>query len=191
MKRWAIAVFVSLGAVGGSFAHPMDSPGTIYIDGVACNLPCQSYMAWSRKTLKAARVGTKGTANTSVANASEAPPKKRVAKRAVSVSATAPTPANKIGSLQTALTAPEPPSPTPMKETAAVDVETHDSAPALATSVTGAPSNERTSGVDAAVLAASQGSQWSTPSPSAAHCWPPVGVPAMSPGSAHARKVPS
>lgn len=32
-----------------SRAAPPDSPGTVYIDGVPCNLACQSYMAWSRR----------------------------------------------------------------------------------------------------------------------------------------------
>ena len=32
-------------------AAPQDLPGTIYIDGVPCNLPCQSYMGWWRQQL--------------------------------------------------------------------------------------------------------------------------------------------
>jgi hypothetical protein len=30
-------------------AAPLDSPDTVYIDGLPCNSACQSYMAWSRK----------------------------------------------------------------------------------------------------------------------------------------------
>jgi hypothetical protein len=30
-------------------AQPLDSPATVYIDGVPCNTPCQAYMEWSRR----------------------------------------------------------------------------------------------------------------------------------------------
>ena len=33
-------------------AHPLDPPGTIYIDGVPCNRACQAYMRWSQRTLE-------------------------------------------------------------------------------------------------------------------------------------------
>jgi hypothetical protein len=33
---------------------PLDSPDTIYIDGIPCNSLCQSYMAWSRRVLNRA-----------------------------------------------------------------------------------------------------------------------------------------
>jgi hypothetical protein len=81
MKRWAIVAFVNVSLVGGSFAHPLDPPGTVYIDGVPCNLPCQSYMAWSRQTLKASQASAKGAANASVAKASMVAPRKRISKR--------------------------------------------------------------------------------------------------------------
>ena len=34
-----------------SHGAPLDSPGTVYIDGTPCNRACQSYMAWSRQVL--------------------------------------------------------------------------------------------------------------------------------------------
>lgn len=38
-----------IGSAEPSQAAPLDSPGTIYIDGLPCNNACQSYMAWSRQ----------------------------------------------------------------------------------------------------------------------------------------------
>jgi hypothetical protein len=55
-KKWILltsALF--LGSAGMSQAHPLDSPDTVYIDGLPCNRACQSYMAWSRKTLSMSR----------------------------------------------------------------------------------------------------------------------------------------
>jgi hypothetical protein len=51
-KKWILLTSVlSLGSVGTSQAHPLDSPDIIYMDGLPCNSACQSYMAWSRQTL--------------------------------------------------------------------------------------------------------------------------------------------
>jgi TRAP-type uncharacterized transport system substrate-binding protein len=51
-KSWMMLTCVlSLGSVGTSQAHPLDSPDIVYIDGLPCNSACQSYMAWSRQTL--------------------------------------------------------------------------------------------------------------------------------------------
>jgi hypothetical protein len=36
-------------------AQPLDSPGTVYIDGVPCNTPCQAYMEWSRRVQEGSR----------------------------------------------------------------------------------------------------------------------------------------
>jgi hypothetical protein len=92
-------------------------------------------MAWSRKTLEATGVGTKGTANTSVARGSEKGPHKRIAKRAMSAGATAPVRTDKTDNLQTALAAPVPSSRRTLKtETAPVNVKTRDPEPALTTS---------------------------------------------------------
>jgi hypothetical protein len=44
-----LACILFVASVESSRAAPLDSPGTVYIDGVPCNLPCQSYMAWSRR----------------------------------------------------------------------------------------------------------------------------------------------
>src|SRR4051812_17951116 len=38
-----------IASIGSTQAAPLDSPGTVYIDGVPCNSACQSYMAWSRQ----------------------------------------------------------------------------------------------------------------------------------------------
>jgi TRAP-type uncharacterized transport system substrate-binding protein len=55
-KSWMMLTCVlSLGSVGTSQAHPLDSPDIVYIDGMPCNSACQSYMAWSRQTLSMSR----------------------------------------------------------------------------------------------------------------------------------------
>jgi hypothetical protein len=51
LKNWIFAATALLATAGTSEAHPLDSPDIIYIDGVACNSACQSYMAWSRQIL--------------------------------------------------------------------------------------------------------------------------------------------
>jgi len=54
LKKWIFLTCVlSLGSIEPSQAHPLDSPDIVYIDGVACNRACQSYMAWSRQMLVA------------------------------------------------------------------------------------------------------------------------------------------
>ena len=51
LKSWMmLTCILSLGSVGTSQAHPLDSPDIVYIDGMPCNSACQSYMAWSRQT---------------------------------------------------------------------------------------------------------------------------------------------
>ena len=72
------AAGVMLGLTGISQAAPLDSPGTIYIDGVACNLPCQAYMDWSRRTLNANQAAAKGAAD--VSNIKRQVSRKRVVK---------------------------------------------------------------------------------------------------------------
>lgn len=51
-KHLVLIGALSLSAIAGAQARPLDSPETVYIDGVPCNSACQSYMAWSRKTLE-------------------------------------------------------------------------------------------------------------------------------------------
>lgn len=46
-----LSLIVSFGMSGTLQADPLDSPGTVYIDGSPCNRACQSYMAWSAQTL--------------------------------------------------------------------------------------------------------------------------------------------
>lgn len=126
MKVWAVVAVVSLGFVGASLANPLDSPGTVYIDGVPCNLPCQSYMAWSRQTLEANQASAKGAANASAAKTSGEAPRKRISKHVEPASVDAPSRKKKSGDFQAALTAtPEPPPlPRPRTETAPLTVET-------------------------------------------------------------------
>jgi len=48
-RKWTLLTLIlSLGSSGSLHANPLDSPGTVYIDGLPCNRACQSYMAWSR-----------------------------------------------------------------------------------------------------------------------------------------------
>jgi hypothetical protein len=48
-RKWTLLTLIlSLGSSGALHANPLDSPGTVYIDGLPCNRACQSYMAWSR-----------------------------------------------------------------------------------------------------------------------------------------------
>jgi hypothetical protein len=49
---YVIATCLQLGTLGAATADPLDSPGTVYIDGLPCNIACQSYMAWSNKVLR-------------------------------------------------------------------------------------------------------------------------------------------
>jgi len=66
-KNWMmLTCILLLGFVGSSQAHPLDSPDIVYIDGVACNSACQSYMAWSRQTLAMSRYPAQRSANASV-----------------------------------------------------------------------------------------------------------------------------
>ena len=140
MKIWAAVTvaslgFSSLGFVGVSLANPLDSPGTVYIDGVPCNLPCQSYMAWSRKAVEAHQGSAKGAASTSVAKATGEAPRKRMSKRAQPASADVASQKKKAGDFQAALTAPSepPPLPRPRSETAPLNVETREpTAPLIA-----------------------------------------------------------
>jgi len=44
-----LACILFVASAESSRAAPPDSPGTVYVDGVPCNLACQSYMAWSRR----------------------------------------------------------------------------------------------------------------------------------------------
>ncbi|QIG97316.1 MULTISPECIES: hypothetical protein [unclassified Bradyrhizobium] len=79
-------------------AAPLDSPGTVYIDGLPCNLACQAYMAWSRQLLsqpvpitqKSVNSDTKSKAQES-SRAKVAPKSSRIAKRTAPALAPMPT----------------------------------------------------------------------------------------------------
>jgi hypothetical protein len=132
VRVWALVAVVSLGLTGVSLAQPQDSPGTVYIDGSPCNLACQSYMAWSRKTLKASHASARGAADTSAARALGEAPRKRISKRIQPVSADAPS-RKKAGDAQAALPATSEPPPLPRSRTEAapLNVESRDPPAAL------------------------------------------------------------
>ena len=134
MRVWTIAACAALGFVGASSANPLDSPGTIYIDGSPCNLACQSYMAWSRQTLKANQTAARGAANASAGKAAGEAPLKRSSKRAVPGSADVPS-RKKSGDLRAALTATPKPPPLPRPRTGItpLSVETRNPRAALTT----------------------------------------------------------
>ena len=49
---YVIATCLYFGTLGAALADPLNSPGTVYIDGLPCNIACQSYMDWSNKMLR-------------------------------------------------------------------------------------------------------------------------------------------
>jgi hypothetical protein len=123
MKSWTVAAILSFGFVGASLANPLDSPGTVYIDGRPCNLPCQSYMKWSRQTLN---VHAERAVNTSSAKASMEVPHKRISRNAETSSANAPQ-RKKTRDLHAALAAtPEPRPRPPIPERAPFNERTSD-----------------------------------------------------------------
>ena len=48
-QRTLLTCILFISSIGASQAASLDSPGTVYIDGLPCNSACQSYMAWSRQ----------------------------------------------------------------------------------------------------------------------------------------------
>ena len=139
MRVWVLVTAASLGLAGASLAHPQDSPGTVYIDGSPCNLACQSYMAWSRKTLKESQA-TARAANKSTAKASGETLRKRISKRVEPISADAPS-RKKTGNAQAALPAASepPPLPRPRAEAVPLNVESRDAPAALTPALTPPP----------------------------------------------------
>jgi hypothetical protein len=124
MRVWAIAACVILGFAGASSANPLDSPGTVYMDGLPCNVACQSYMAWSRRSLRVTQAPVAG-GSYGAASKAEAP-RKRLSKRSTPNSVDASPRKKKSADLQTALaTAPDPaPLPKPRSENTPYNVET-------------------------------------------------------------------
>ena len=129
MRACAIAAAVILSLTGTTLAHPLDSPGTVYIDGVPCNLSCQSYMAWSRQTLKASRTAVKGAAD--VSDAKREVPRKRISKHVEPASPNT-LPRKKAGDAQAALLSKPKPAPPPMPRNVPLDLETRDAPAAIA-----------------------------------------------------------
>jgi hypothetical protein len=106
-KNWMmLTCILLLGFSGTSQAHPLDSPDTVYIDGMPCNSACQSYMAWSRQTLARSGQSARRSANASMHRAtamhgerSKPAAQTRVVKQAV------PLPPPRIAALQPAANA--------------------------------------------------------------------------------------
>jgi hypothetical protein len=126
MRVWAIAACVFLGFAGASSANPLDSPGTVYMDGLPCNVACQSYMAWSRRSLRATQATVAGRSYGAASKAAGEAPRKRLSKRSTPNSVDASPRKKKSADLQTALaTAPDPaPLPKPRSENTPYNVET-------------------------------------------------------------------
>ena len=136
MRTWAIVAGVSLGLSGSSLANPLDSPGTVYIDGVPCNLSCRSYMAWSRQTLNANQIAAKGAAENSGAKREAA--RKRISKRVEPALAAAPL-RKKAGNSQAALSATPEASPLPKPRTGNVPLNVDSQAPPAAPTTAAEP----------------------------------------------------
>jgi hypothetical protein len=126
MRVWAIAACVILGFAGASSANPLDSPGTVYMDGLPCNVACQSYMAWSRRSLRATQATVAGGSYGATGKAAGEAPRKRLSRRSTPNSVDASPRKKKSADLQTALaTAPDPaPLPKPRYENTPYNVET-------------------------------------------------------------------
>lgn len=131
MKVLAIATVVGLGFVGTSSANPLDSPGTVYIDGLPCNLACQHYLEWSRQTLEAGQPAAKRVAKTSVAKELGKATGTRIAKRPEPISAGRPR--QKVRDLQATLKAtPDVPHVSTSRTETPVDVKIGNSPAPLA-----------------------------------------------------------
>jgi hypothetical protein len=121
VRVWAIAACVAFGFAGTASANPLDSPGTVYMNGLPCNVACQSYVAWSRQTLRA----TQGTVTGGSYGTAGETPRKHLSKRSTSKSVDASPQKKKSADLQAALaTAPDPaPLPKPRSENSPDNVE--------------------------------------------------------------------
>jgi hypothetical protein len=67
---------------------------------VACNLACQSYLDWSRRTLNGSLGTAAGASNSSARRAAKETPRKRVSKRVVPPSFDMPPQKKKTNDLQ-------------------------------------------------------------------------------------------
>jgi hypothetical protein len=94
-RKWILLTLMLFLCSGGALqANPLDSPGTVYIDGLPCNSACQSYMAASARAL-AARHREERESNVTVPAEAELErleqaPRPRVARQPTPVSRTAP-----------------------------------------------------------------------------------------------------
>jgi hypothetical protein len=133
VRVWVIAACVTFGFAGAASANPLDSPGTVYVDGLPCNVACQSYMAWSRQALRATQGPVAGGFHASAGKAAGESSRKRFSKR-LTLNSVDASPKKKTADLQAALaTPPEPaPLPKPRSENTPNNVETRE------------PSRERT-----------------------------------------------
>jgi hypothetical protein len=124
VRVWAIAACVTLGLAGASSANRLDSPGTVYIDGLPCNVACQSYMAWSRQALRAAQRKVAGGSYASTGKAAREDSRKRFSKRSTPNSIDVSS-EKKTAALQAALAtaAESAPLPKPRSENTAPNVE--------------------------------------------------------------------
>jgi hypothetical protein len=100
-------------------------PGTVYIDGSPCNLPCQSFMAWSRQMLKANQATAKGVIRTSAMTLKK-PSGRRLSNCVEPASAGAP-PRNKSEDVEATLSATPEPLPRSRAEVAPRNVEGRES----------------------------------------------------------------
>jgi hypothetical protein len=141
VRIWALAACVAFSSVGASSANPLDSPGTVYIDGVPCNLACQSYMAWSHQMLNASQPAAKRK-NASAGKAAGDVARKRLSKRVIPASADARS--HKTAGLRSAPTATPESPPRQRTATAPVNVETRNPQATLATAPELPPSPKST-----------------------------------------------
>ena len=92
MRRCIPPIFFAVALYGplvAADAQPLDSPSTIHIDGVPCNVPCQAYMAWSRRVVEGSRQIPSDTSPTNLApadaSARTTEPRESLSQRASSI----------------------------------------------------------------------------------------------------------
>jgi hypothetical protein len=132
MRVCAIAAAgIVLAFTGPSPATALDAPGTVYIDGVPCNLACQAYMDWSRRTLNAHQNAEK--------TAGDVADKRQVFRRRISRPAEPAfadrPPRNKAGNVQATIASRPEPTPLPVPRSLPRDNE----APATTAAIVAEP----------------------------------------------------
>src|SRR5262245_10202088 len=92
MRRCILPIFFAVvlyGPLVTADAQPLDSPGTMHIDGVPCNVPCQAYMEWSRRVQEGSRQIPSDTPPTNLAPADASArtiePRESLSQRAASI----------------------------------------------------------------------------------------------------------